>query len=754
MIGKTISHYRILEQLGGGGMGIVYRAEDIKLKRPVALKFLSPQLGFDQEAKRRFMHEAQAASALDHPNICTIYEIDEAEDGQMFIAMAYYDGETLKKKISHLGISEGIKVAVQIAQGLAQAHKHGIVHRDIKPANVMITNDGLVKIVDFGLAKLVGTTRVTKVGTTMGTPLYMSPEQIKGSEVDHRSDIWSFGVVLYEMFVGQPPFPGEYEQAILYAIVYQDPPPAAEINPQIPAPLERIIRQALQKSAEDRFDSMQAMLGDLKRVERDFSKSFKQTSADTASDIFNLLDRGKNYLEKNEYGEALSRFRAVLQLNPDNRQARELIADVERRQKEQQEVLKVLSAGKRLLEKGEYHQALKTFQEVLALDPDHREARDFISKAQEIIKRLEAIDKLFADAEFYSKKKKFEQVLGVYKQILDLDPTNKNALRGLQEAEKELQTIASERTRTISLSADALTKPPKPRLKLGIWIGAAVAVVILIAGAVRFWPVIKNSPAPPNKAPNEIPAPVNTSKDSVKSPEKDDPKIERLAVLKKEAEEARRAMSTAKQRVPGSANDKLQNPRYTGALAVESTANNQFQAGDFEASRNSFKRATTLYQAASAIPLTGNLTVNSTPPGALIYLNGRATREKTPFTFSGLEIGNYQIRLTLPGYSEGNSATVVTANQTARVETVLRQLLPGTLAVSAVIWENGSERLAFAELFVDGQALGQIPGTFSLSAGGHRLNAKIFGYVLEGGEKIITIQSEQTTTLKLKFVKP
>jgi len=750
MIGKTISHYRILEQLGGGGMGIVYRAEDIKLKRPVALKFLSPQLSFDQEAKRRFMHEAQAASALDHPNICTIYEIDEAEDGQMFIAMAYYEGETLKKKISHLGISEGIKFAVQIAQGLAQAHKHGIVHRDIKPANVMITNDGLVKIVDFGLAKLVGTTRVTKAGTTMGTPLYMSPEQIKGGEVDHRSDIWSFGVVLYEMFAGQPPFSGEYEQAILYAIVYQDPPPAAEINPQIPALLERIIRKALQKRAEDRFDSMQTMLGELKRVERDFSKSFKHTAADTASDIFNLLDRGKNYLEKNEYGEALSRFRAVLQLNPDNRQARDLIAEVERKQKEQQEVLKVLSTGKRFLEKGEYHQALKTFQEVLALAPDHREARDFISKAQEIIKRLEAIDKLFADAEFYTKKKKFEQVIGVYKQILDLDPANKNALRGLQEAEKELQTIASERTRTISLSADTLTKPPRPRPKLGIWMGTAVVVVILIAGAVRFWPVIKNSPAPPN----EIPAPVNTSKDSVKASEKDDPKIKRLAVLKKESEEARRAMIATKQQVSGSANDKLRNPRYTEALAVESTANNQFQAGDFEAARDSFNRAKLLYQAAGEIRLIGNLTVNSTPQGALIYLNGRATREKTPYTFSGLEIGSYQIRLTLSGYSEENYAAVITANQTARVEAVLKPLRPGSLAVSAVIWENGSERLAFAELFVDGQALGQIPGTFSLSAGSHRLNAKMFGYDLEGGEKIITIQSEQTTTLKLKFVKP
>ncbi|MDZ7359142.1 MAG: protein kinase [candidate division KSB1 bacterium] len=756
MIGKTISHYQILEQLGGGGMGIVYRAEDIKLKRPVALKFLSPQLSFDQEAKRRFIHEAQAASALDHPNICTIYEIDEAEDGQMFIAMAYYEGETLKKKISHLDIFEGIKFAVQIAQGLAQAHKNGIVHRDIKPANVMITNDGLVKILDFGLAKLVGASRVTKAGTTMGTPLYMSPEQIKGSEVDHRSDIWSFGVVLYEMFTGQPPFSGDYEQATLYAIVYHEPRQPSEINPQIPASLERIIRKALQKRAEDRFDSMQTMLGDLKRVERDFSKGLKHTLTDTTSDILNLLDRGKNYLEKNEFGEALSRFRAVLQLNPDNRQARDLITEVERKQKEQQEILNLLSAGKRLLEKGEYQQALQTFHEVLVLKPDQQDARDFISKAQDIIKRLETIDKLFADAAFYTKKKKFEQVVGVYKQILDLDPTNKNALRGLQEAERELQTMAAGRTRTMSLSAETLNKPLKPRPKLGMWIGAAVTIFILIAGAAYLGPRIKTLLDSASQASKETPSvPAKPAPDSLKKAvPKDDSKPDPLAGLKKEVEEARRAMIAAKQQVPGSANDKLKNPRYGQALAVESTANNQFQAGDYEASRNSFKRAMELYQAAGEIPLTGNLTVNSTPPGALIYLNGRATREKTPFTFSGLEIGTYQIRLTLTGYSEGNSAAVVNANQTARAETGLKPLPPGKLAVSAVIWENGSERLAFAELFVDGQALGQIPGTFSLSAGSHRLNAKIFGYVLEGGEKIITIQSEQTTTLKLKFVKP
>ncbi len=205
MIGQIISHYKILEKLGGGGMGVVYKAQDLKLNRPVALKFLPPNLTHDDEAKQRFVHEAQAASALDHNNICTIYEIDEippsldasleGRAGPIFICMAYYEGETLQKKVSPaaagLSVSSVIEIAIQIAQGLAKAHEHGITHRDIKPANVMITKDGVVKILDFGLAKLAGLTRLTKSGMTVGTAAYMSPEQARGEEADHRTDIWS-----------------------------------------------------------------------------------------------------------------------------------------------------------------------------------------------------------------------------------------------------------------------------------------------------------------------------------------------------------------------------------------------------------------------------------------------------------------------------------------------------------------------------------------------------------------------------------
>jgi len=538
MIDKIVSHYRILEQLGGGGMGVVYRAEDIRLKRPVALKFLLPQLNLEEEAKQRFMQEAQAASALDHPNICTIYEVDQAEDGQMFIAMAYCEGETLQKKVTgnQLSVKRAIDIAMQISQGLGHAHKHGIVHRDIKPANMMITSDGLVKILDFGLAKLAGGTGLTKAGTMMGTPLYMSPEQITGGQVDHRSDIWSFGVLLHEMFAGRPPFSSEYQQAVFYAIVNQEPVPVTTINPAIPAPLERLIHRTLQKRATDRYNAMQEVLDELKLIKQRFDQNFDQRAADPG------------------------------------------------------------------------------------------------------------------------------------------------------------------RTRTIAIPTDVLPKPAAPKPKLKLWIGAAVAALLLLAVAARFWPVKKDSPGSAT-ASKVSKAAVNAPKDSV------------VAVQ----------------------------PAYTETQVSPEKARTQIQRPVAP------KKETRLL---------GNLTVSSTPPGALIYLNANATPTTTPHTFSKLAIGTYQIRLALSGYVEENSAVEITANQTARVETNLNPLPPGSLAVSAIIAENGRERIAVAELFVDGQPLGQIPGMFKLTAGSHRIEAKIFGYVLESGERSVTIQNGQKTNLTLKFVKP
>jgi len=268
MIGKTISHYKILSKLGEGGMGVVYKAEDTKLRRIVALKFLPPELTRDAEAKQRFIHEARAASALDHPNVCTIYEIDETKDGQTFMAMACYEGESLKEKINigPLKLDEAIDIAIQIAKGLNKAHEKGIVHRDVKPANIFITEDGAVKILDFGLAKLSGQSKLTKTGTTLGTVSYMSPEQTKGEKIDERSDIWSLGVVLYEMLTGQRPFKGDYEQAVVYSIMSETQEPLTGQRTGVPMELERIVNKCLEKNPSERYPRTDDLIVDLRRL--------------------------------------------------------------------------------------------------------------------------------------------------------------------------------------------------------------------------------------------------------------------------------------------------------------------------------------------------------------------------------------------------------------------------------------------------------------------------------------------------------
>jgi len=269
MIGKTISHYKILEKLGEGGMGVVYKAQDTKLDRIVALKFLPKHLLCEEEAKKRFEHEAKAASALDHQNIATIYEIDEAE-GECFISMAYIKGKSIKELIKEkeFSIEEILRIAVQMAEGLNAAHKKYIIHRDVKSDNIMVTQEGLVKIMDFGLAKLKGATKLTTTGSTLGTLAYMSPEQAQGIEIDQRSDIFSFGVVLYEMITGQLPFKGEHEAAIIYSIINETPEPLARYKASVPEGLQRVADKALVKDKEERYQHADELLADLRHEKK------------------------------------------------------------------------------------------------------------------------------------------------------------------------------------------------------------------------------------------------------------------------------------------------------------------------------------------------------------------------------------------------------------------------------------------------------------------------------------------------------
>jgi serine/threonine protein kinase/tetratricopeptide (TPR) repeat protein len=275
MIGKTISHYRILDKIGSGGMGVVYKAEDTRLKRTVALKFLSAELTLDETAKTRFMQEAQAASALQHHNICTIHEIDQTADGQMFICMDYYPGETFKARIEQgfLPLREAVDVALQAAQGLAKAHETGMVHRDVKPANIAVTKESVVKILDFGLAKLGDSARMTKTGTTVGTIAYMSPEQARGEDTEPAADVWSLGVVLYELLTGRLPFQAEHEAAMIYAIINEPHEAASSHRDDVPPDLSKIVDKALAKNPAERYRDASEIARDLLDIKSDMETS-------------------------------------------------------------------------------------------------------------------------------------------------------------------------------------------------------------------------------------------------------------------------------------------------------------------------------------------------------------------------------------------------------------------------------------------------------------------------------------------------
>ena len=265
--GQVLSgKYRIIEFVGKGGMGIVYKAEDIRLKRMVALKFLRPEYLIDREAKSRFLLEAQAAAALDHPNICPVYEINDFQN-QTYMALPFIQGQSLKDKVraGHLDLETTLSIGIQIADGLAEAHKKGIIHRDIKLANVMVSESNTAKIMDFGLAKLMEGTEITTTAKIMGTVAYMSPEQAQGAAVDKRTDIWSLGIVLYEMLIGHTPFETKRDQAIIYCILNETPKPLRDLNPGIPVAVESIVTRCLQKECAARYPAAEALAADLKR---------------------------------------------------------------------------------------------------------------------------------------------------------------------------------------------------------------------------------------------------------------------------------------------------------------------------------------------------------------------------------------------------------------------------------------------------------------------------------------------------------
>ena len=313
MQGQVVSHYQIAEELGSGGMGTVYKAEDTRLKRAVALKFLASDQLRDEEVKVRFLHEAQAAAALDHPNICGVYEIDHVGE-QWFMALPFLDGECLDKRIEQgpLPIPDLLNIGIQVAGALEEAHSKGIVHRDIKPGNVMVQQKGgrlHCVLMDFGLARLAQSTKLTRAGSQLGTAAYMSPEQVEGSDVDQRSDVWSLGVLMYEMTAGLLPFPSDYEQAQFYAILNESPEPLSALRTGVPKELERIVEKCLSKDVDERYQTCTDLIVDLRALRKiHSSSSLRRTDSDTApirTSAMRSAEPTKTRVTNSQFGLAL-----------------------------------------------------------------------------------------------------------------------------------------------------------------------------------------------------------------------------------------------------------------------------------------------------------------------------------------------------------------------------------------------------------------------------------------------------------------
>jgi serine/threonine protein kinase len=490
VIGTVISHFQILDRIGGGGMGVVYRAEDMSLKRIVALKFLMPDLVRDPSAKKRFLKEAQAASALDHPNICTVHEISESDEGLLFICMAFYGGENLSARLSRgpLSVAEALEFVIKVGRGLAKAHEHGIVHRDIKPANIIITPDGEVKIVDFGLAKLSGGTQITRVGARMGTLPYMSPEQIRGLDLDHRTDIWSLAVMLFQSLTGQLPFQREYEAAMLYAIVTDAPPLLTSVNPALPPELEKIITKALKKEPNERYASVQTMVEDLENIKAQFVQT-KDLAVARSAEAESLLREASDLLKHGRLQESLARAERVLKVAPADSRALEIRDECKRRLEQAQQVTVLLREGTALFDRGKFMEAREVLEEVLTVQPAQPDATRILEQANDKLEQREQIEKLLAEGEISLKHGKIELAAAAYRRVLTMDPENRDAQRGVKRAEKSKSGLPT---------SGHITPRPVPRAPSGkktLWlILGFVALGCVVLAVILFLP--KHGAAP------------------------------------------------------------------------------------------------------------------------------------------------------------------------------------------------------------------------------------------------------------------
>jgi len=379
--GEVISHFQIIQRISGGGMGVVYKAEDLTLRRTVALKFLAADWTRNPVAKKRFLKEAQAASALDHPNVCTIYEVGETAEGLLFLCMAFYEGEDLSTRIRQgpLPFEKALSIIEAVARGLGMAHEHGILHRDIKPGNILLTKGGEVKIVDFGIAKLSTGTQITRAGSVVGTLPYMSPEQIKGLELDPRADLWSLAVVLYQSLTGKVPFDDSSEAALFYSIINLDPEPVSAVRKDLPKRVDGFFTKALAKKPDDRYANAGEFIAALRALIADAPTTASPTGQ-RLEEVAALVDKGKAHMRRKEYDEAITRFEAALKISPRDQEIQALRAESLKKKPNAQKANALVREAEQRLADGKPRDARKSIQAALALDPEHPAAAQLLEK--------------------------------------------------------------------------------------------------------------------------------------------------------------------------------------------------------------------------------------------------------------------------------------------------------------------------------------------------------------------------------------